>query len=327
MMDKPAGEIFFAQCPILRGTRPSTRRLRCARRRPDASMLVVLDQFLVVVGTEQCIHFVRIGKLDDEQPAVAERIFIDGFRFVGEAFVDLDHLAADRCVHIRRRLHRLDHGATCARLDLVADLGQFDIDQVAQQALGVIGNADARAPAFLDPHPFMRFLEFEVTGNLAHDTCPWLFGRPVILATSTGPENDASTNHGNGAAGQMPSHGWPSRTKGYFTTRSGNSRPRMSTRRPSRAPAGTRAKAMALPSVGEKMPERISPSPAPVTTRWPWRSTPLSSSTTPISSRGTPPAFCLSSAARPTKSRPSSSDTVHASPASQGVTSSSMSWP
>src|SRR6185437_12558432 len=343
---------FFAQHPILRATRrlrsgccekvrpwkavltqPRSRRIHCSnctvaqRSWIAQSNFVVLDQLFVVVGSEQRIHFVRIGKLDDEQPAVAECIFVDGFRFVGEPFIHFHDFATDRRIHIRRRLHRLDHRATRTGFDLVADLGQFDVDQVTQQALGMIGNADTCTPVFLDPHPFVRLLEFEVTGNLAHDTCPWLFGRPVILAMSTGPEKDASANRGDRAANQMPSQAWPSLTKGYFTARSGSSRPRMSTRRLSRAPAGTRAKAMALPSVGEKMPDRISPSPLPVTTRWPWRSTPLSSSTTPISSRGTPDTFCFSSAARPMKSRPSSSDTVQARPASHGVTSSSMSWP
>jgi hypothetical protein len=35
------------------------------------------------------------------------------------------------------------------------------------------------------------------------------------------------------------------------------------------SPAGMRANAIALPSVGENVPERISPSPFAVTTRWP----------------------------------------------------------
>src|SRR6185437_3365695 len=302
-------------------------RRRRSRRRLDASMLVVLDQFRIIVRTEQRIHFVRIGELDHEQPAIAERVLVDGFRFVGEPFVHLDHFTADRRIDIRRGLHRLDHRATSAGFDLVTHLGQLDIDEVAQQTLGVIGNADTRAPVFLDPHPFVRLLEFEVTGNLAHDTCPSLVGRPMILPTSADPEKDGESNCRNCAGAWIPSQGWPSLTNGYFTVRSGSSRPRMSARRSSRAPAGTRANAMALPSVGEKMPERISPSPLPVTTRWPCRSTPLSSITTPISSRGTPSDFCFPSAVRPIKSRPSSSDTVQARPASHGVVSSSMSWP
>ena len=85
------------------------------------------------------------------------------------------------------------------------------------------------------------------------------------------------------------------------------------------SPAGTRAKAMALPSVGENVPDRISPSPPAVSTFWPWRSTPFSSITRPIIWRGAPAAFCASSAARPMKSRPSSSATVQASAASNGV--------
>src|SRR3546814_5553552 len=61
--------------------------------------------------------------------------------------------------------------------------------------------------------------------------------------------------------GQMPSRGLPSRTNGNATTRTGTSRPRMSTRTSASSaasPAGTRAKAIALPSVGENVPDRRS---------------------------------------------------------------------
>src|SRR5690348_18010175 len=53
-----------------------------------------------------------------------------------------------------------------------------------------------------------------------------------------------------------------------------------------------------LSSVGAKLPERISPSPLAVSTFWPCRSTPFSSSTRPTITRGTPAAFCASSALR-----------------------------
>ena len=110
-----------------------------------------------------------------------------------------------------------------------------------------------------------------------------------------------------------------------------------------RARTGTSPRAPALrgrgcrraPCAGRRRPARArtrSPCPASartcrtgsrrrrsaVSTFWPWRSTPFSSITRPIIWRGTPAAFCASSAARPMKSRPSSSATVQARPASYG---------
>src|SRR6185437_9423110 len=115
-----------------------------------------------------------------------------------------------------------------------------------RQSLGIAGIAGAQAA--------------DQTGRHA--------GLNVAGARRASPMDVASSAAGH-AEVQTPSHGPPSLTKGYFTARSGSSRPRMSTRKFSRAPAGTRANAMALPSVGEKMPDRISPSPALVMTRWP----------------------------------------------------------
>lgn len=55
-----------------------------------------------------------------------------------------------------------------AGFDAIADMGQLDIDQIAELALGVIGNADAHLIGVLDAHPFVGFQEFQITGYLAH---------------------------------------------------------------------------------------------------------------------------------------------------------------
>src|SRR5690348_2547893 len=358
MPHNPEQKNFCARSPIVHRTPPTSAfpaTLRTARRvrrvTITTSAFVVLDQFRVIVGAEQRIQFFRVVRLHHEQPAVAVRILIDGFRLVGQRLVDRHHFTADRRVDIRRGFHRFHHRAAVAGLHPVADVWQLDVHEIAEQTLGMVGNADAYLARIFDARPLVRLLEFEITWNLAHGSCPRVVVKPVILAprskrllwkvrlrsswpwTGFRPSRcrrmphllrcDPPRRSGDHAYIQL----LPSRTNGYFTARKGSSRPRMSTRRFSRAPAGTRANPIALPSVGEKMPDRISPSPLPVTTRWPWRNTPLSSITTPTNSRGTPSAFCFSSAARPMKSRPSSSDTVQARPASHGVMFSSMSWP
>ena len=148
--------------------------------------------------------------------------------------------------------------------------------------------------------------------------------RERMLGLLSGADAAVAGKLGKFAAAELPG----TRFGDLFVARTGTSRPRMSTRTPcDTSPAGTRAKAIALPSVGEKVPDRISPSPLAVSTFWPWRSTPFSSITRPIIWRASPAAFCASSTGRPMKSRPSSRLTVHASAASNGLTASSMSWP
>ena len=64
------------------------------------SVLVAFQQLGVVIGAEQFVELVGIGQLHHEQPAVAVGILVDGFRLVGQRGVDLDHLAADRRIHV-----------------------------------------------------------------------------------------------------------------------------------------------------------------------------------------------------------------------------------
>src|SRR5690606_29660914 len=213
----------------------------------------------------------------------------------------------------RSGLDRLHHGAGIAGIDAVAHRRQFDVDQVAKQALGVVGNADGDLAVAFDAGPLVGLHEPQVARDLAHAglRISRVGGRVALVYPKPG---------GATAGGRPPvlvQAGLPSRTKGNFTTRTGTSRPRMSTLTPAdSSPAGTRANAIALPSVGEKVPERISPAPCAVRTAWPWRSTPFSSITSPMSWRGAPSRRCASSTSRPTKSRSGSSETVQPSAAS-----------
>ena len=50
----------------------------------------------------------------------------------------------------------------------VADVGQFDVDQVAEQALRVVGDADGDLAIAFDARPLVGFEEFQIAGNIAH---------------------------------------------------------------------------------------------------------------------------------------------------------------
>jgi hypothetical protein len=65
-------------------------------------------------------------------------------------------------------LDRLDHGAGVAGFDAVADVGQFDVDQIAKQALGVIGDADGDFAVAFDAGPLVGLQELQIAGNFTH---------------------------------------------------------------------------------------------------------------------------------------------------------------
>lgn len=52
--------------------------------------------------------------------------------------------------------------------------GHPHADAVLEAAAEAGRVSDAHLARVLDARPLVRFLELEVTWNLAHDTCPWL---------------------------------------------------------------------------------------------------------------------------------------------------------
>jgi hypothetical protein len=59
---------------------------------------------------------------------------------------------------------RLDHGACRARFDAVADVRQFDVHQVAEQALRMVGDADGDLAVAFDTRPLVGLHELQVAG-------------------------------------------------------------------------------------------------------------------------------------------------------------------
>src|SRR5581483_9983139 len=148
------------------------RRASCRAQQlfKSLSMLVAFDQFCIGIGVEQFFQLVfgfRVG-LDDEKPAVAIGVFIDRFGLIAERFVDRDHFTADRRIHVRGGLDRFHDRAGVAGFDVVADVGQFDVHQIAQLRLRMIGDAHAHLVGVFDARPFVGLQEFQIAGYLAH---------------------------------------------------------------------------------------------------------------------------------------------------------------
>ena len=80
--------------------------------------------------------------LDDDHPALLVGVLVDGLGGVDERVVHLDHLAGDGGEELGDGLGRLDHAEGLALLHLVADLGELDVDHVAELVLGEVGDAD-----------------------------------------------------------------------------------------------------------------------------------------------------------------------------------------
>jgi len=73
-----------------------------------------------------------VGQLDLHHPAAAKRVGVDLGRVVDERVVDLDDLPGDGRVDVRGGLDGLDDAVGLSRGDLGADLGELDVDDVAE---------------------------------------------------------------------------------------------------------------------------------------------------------------------------------------------------
>ncbi len=80
--------------------------------------------------------------LDLEQPALAVRVGVHQLRGAVERLVDRDDLAAERRVDVADRLGRLQLADGVTARQVAADLGQRDVDDVAERVLRVVGDAD-----------------------------------------------------------------------------------------------------------------------------------------------------------------------------------------
>ena len=80
--------------------------------------------------------------LDGEEPALAVRVGVDEAGVGGDGVVDGGDGACDWGVYVGGGLDGFDDGDGFFGGDFAADLGEFDVDDVAEFFLGVVGDAD-----------------------------------------------------------------------------------------------------------------------------------------------------------------------------------------
>src|SRR5438132_6364529 len=114
---------------------------------------VLLTSLLgVLLGSQQLVDIRGVGRANLDDPASFVRVVVDALGLVDQVSVHFDHFARDRRVQVRCGFDRLDDPEGLARLDLIADFGQLDIDDVAQLVLGKRGDANHELFAVgLDP--------------------------------------------------------------------------------------------------------------------------------------------------------------------------------
>lgn len=76
-----------------------------------------------------------VRQLDLHHPPVPKGIGVDLGGVVDELVVDLDDLSRDRGVDVRGGFHGLDDAVGLSGGDLGADLGELDVDDVAELGL------------------------------------------------------------------------------------------------------------------------------------------------------------------------------------------------
>jgi hypothetical protein len=131
-------------------------------------VIFVFDQFGVGVSVEQLIQLGAVACLHEKDPAVAIGVFVNGFGLVVEGFVDLDNFAGNRGLNVRSGLDRFDHSRTVTGFHCRTDLGKFNVNQVAELALRVVGDANTDQAVLFDTGPLVGLEEFQIAGNLAH---------------------------------------------------------------------------------------------------------------------------------------------------------------
>src|SRR5512138_1840560 len=102
-------------------------------RKAALRLLLLLDERAVGLRVHERLELLRIGRLDDDHPALLVRIVVDRLGRVAERIVHLDDLAGHRREELRDGLRRLDDAERLALLHGVAHVRHLDVDHVAEQ--------------------------------------------------------------------------------------------------------------------------------------------------------------------------------------------------
>src|SRR2546421_935026 len=130
----------------------SARSLSAFGRYVTRKSLVRLafDESLVGLLVEELGIVLHGAELDD--PALAVGILVDVLGMIFELRVGLCHLATNGTVQVGSRLHRFDDPQPRARVELLTNRRQFEVDHVTELRLGILADPHRRRlSVLLDP--------------------------------------------------------------------------------------------------------------------------------------------------------------------------------
>src|SRR5450759_5215357 len=126
------------------------------------------DMLSVGVGLHQGIDLRRVARLDLDHPARAVGIGVHQRGLLVEPLVDRDDLARDWREQLGHRLHRFDRPEHIVLAEFRPDFRQLDVDNIAELALGVVGDADLRVAVLALADVLMLFRVLEIVRDVRH---------------------------------------------------------------------------------------------------------------------------------------------------------------
>src|ERR671935_195096 len=186
------------------------RPFRAARWVDTSRRRLALHEVVVRLLVEELRVVLRTTQLHD--PPLPVWILVDVLRMVLELLIDVGHLTGHRAVEIGGSFDRLDHPEACANIEVLPDGGQFEVDDVAELRLRVLGDANGRRIAVrLDP---LVALAESQGAHVCHDSSPSIISdevayrkvraRPPLARWRRGPQRPASCRAAQVPAARRP---------------------------------------------------------------------------------------------------------------------------
>ncbi len=131
------------------------------------------DQAVVGVLVQQLANGSGIGRDEAEEPAFAQRVFVDQFRAVFQGRVGGDHFTVQGHVHAAGGFHRF-HGGGFGALVVALQLRQLHKHHITQGVLGESRNADGDTAIRFGTQPFVIFSKTQLAhGNSSGARLVW----------------------------------------------------------------------------------------------------------------------------------------------------------
>lgn len=107
---------------------------------------------------EEFFGFGGLRKLDAKEPAGGFGRLVEERGVLLERVVDGDDFSGNGTVDVCSGFGRFENAGFLARFEFVSDFGKFNVDDIAELFLGMVGDTD-RADISLDLEPLVRFGE------------------------------------------------------------------------------------------------------------------------------------------------------------------------